>query len=121
MRHLTFIVITLLFLATTFAQKGKTFDVHSLDGNITLHVETDDKTLWSVQHKGQQLIAPSTLSLQLQNEVLGDKPAITSSKTEKEMNTINASDYIKSTIPDNYKPLTLNCKGDYGIIFRVYN
>src|SRR3954468_965051 len=121
MKYLTFFIATLLFITTTFAQKGKTFDVHSLDGNITLHVETGDKTLWSVQHKGQQILAPSALSLQLQNEVLGDKAVITSSKTEKVTNTINAINYIKATIPDNYNQLTLNCKGDYGIIFRVYN
>ena len=121
MKHLSFIITTLLFITTVFAQKGKTFDVRSLDGNITLHVETGDKTLWSVQHKGQQIIAPSALSLQLQNEVLGDKAIVTSSKTEKVTNTINAIDYIKATIPDNYNQLTLNCKGDYGIIFRVYN
>ncbi len=121
MKHFSFSVITLFFLTTTFAQKGKTFDVRSLDGNITLHVETGDKTLWSVQHKGQQIIAPSALSLQLQNEVLGDKAVITSSKTQKVTNTINAIDYIKAAIPDNYYQLTLNCKGDYGIIFRVYN
>src|SRR3954451_3872028 len=121
MKHLSFIIATLLLLTTTFAQKSKTFDVRSLDGNITLHVETGDKILWSVQDKGVQLIAPSALSLQLQNEVLGDKATITSSKTEKITNTINAINYIKATIPDNYNQLTLNCKGDYGIIFKVYN
>jgi alpha-glucosidase len=121
MKYLSFSIFTLLFLTTIYAQNGKTFDVHSFDGNISLHVETGDKTLWSVQHKGQQLIAPSALSLQLQNEVLGDKAVVTSSKTEKVTNTINAIDYIKATIPDNYNQLTLNCKGDYGIIFRVYN
>ena len=29
--------------------------------------------------------------------------------------------YKKDTITDNYTQLTLNCKGDYGVIFRVYN
>src|SRR3954468_15056422 len=99
MKYLTFFIATLLFITTISAQKSKTFDVRSLDGNITLHVETGDKTLWSVQHKGQQLIAPSPLSLQLQNETLGDKAVVTSSKTEKLTNTINAIDYIKATIP----------------------
>src|SRR5689334_21288227 len=121
MKYFSIFIVSLLFLTTTSAQKGKTFDVRSLDGNMTLHVETGDKTQWSVQHKGQQIIAPSALSLQLQNEVLGDKAVVSSSKIEKVTNTINAIDYIKATIPDNYNQLTLNCKGDYGIIFRVYN
>ncbi|TKK65315.1 glycoside hydrolase family 97 protein [Ilyomonas limi] len=121
MKHLSFFIAALLFITTLPAQKTKTYDVQSLDGNTTLHVTVGDKTTWAVDHQGQQIIAPSALSLQLQNEVLGDKAVITSSKTEKVNNTINAINYVKATIPDEYNQLTLQCKGGYGIIFRVYN
>ena len=53
--------------------------------------------------------------------MLGDNVSVTSSKTEKINTTINAINYIKAIIPDEYNQLTLNCKADYGIIFRVYN
>lgn len=123
MKRLPLIIVILFFFTTlsVYAQKAKSFDVRSLDGNITLHIEVGGKTQWAVQYKGQQIIAPSAISLQLQNEVLGDRAVITSSKAEKVRNSINAVNYIKAVIPDEYNQLTLNCKDNYGIIFRVYN
>ena len=118
---LIFLFFALYFIQCTYAQKTKSFDVASPDGNIKLHVETSGKIVWSVKDRDQTIIEPSSISLQLQNETLGDNAVITSSKTEKVNNTINAINYIKATIPDNYNQLTLNCKGDYGLIFRVYN
>ncbi len=121
MKYLFVVFSSFLSSLLLYAQKPKIFDIKSPDGNITLHVEAGDKTQWSVQDRGQQIIAPSTLSLQLQNQVLGDKPTVTSSKTEKVTNTITPINYIKASIPDDYNGLTVNCKGNYGIIFRVYN
>jgi len=117
-----FFLITMLagFLFAD-AQKPKSFDVQSPDGNLQLHIETGKKIVWSLKDKDQTIIEPSSLSLQLQNEVLGGNPIVLSSKTEKVNNTITAIHYIKATIPDNYNQLTLNCKSDYGIIFRVYD
>ena len=103
------------------AQKKKTFLVTSLDGNIQLHIDAGNKIIWSVKKNDQQIIEPSSISLQLQNETLGENVIITSAKTEKISNVIQAINYIKSTIPDSFNQLTLNCKGNYGVIFRVYN
>ncbi|MBS1934193.1 MAG: glycoside hydrolase family 97 catalytic domain-containing protein, partial [Bacteroidetes bacterium] len=121
MKYLPFIFFCFFLCSTIAAQKLKSFDVTSLDGNIKLHVEIADKIQWSVQQKGQQIIIPSTLSLQLQNEVLGDHAKIISSKTEKISNIINPINYIKSIIHDDYNQLTINFKNDFGIIFRLYN
>src|SRR5262245_19960786 len=116
---LIFACVTCAFISS--AQKNKSFDVSSPGGNIKLHVDVANKLQWSVQQKGQPIIEPSAISLQLQNEVLGDNAAITSSKTEKVNTTINAINYIKAIVPDEYSQLTLNCKDSFGIVFRVYN
>lgn len=117
-----FLLITMLDCSILAqAQKTKNFDVPSPNGNIQLHVEVTNKIMWSVKDKDQTIIEPSAISLQLQNETLGDNAIIASSKKENVNNTITAINYIKATIPDNYNQLTLNCKGDYGLMFRVYN
>src|SRR6185312_3350806 len=118
---LTFLFFALYSIQCSYAQKTKSFDVSSPDGNIKLHIQASGKIIWSVKDRDQIIIEPSSISLQLQNEILGDKAIITSSKTEKVNNTITAIHYIKATIPDNYSQLTLKCKGDYGLLFRVYN
>lgn len=113
--------ICLLGVTLVSAQKTKRFEAKSPDGNIAVVVEAGDKLQWSVQHKGQQIIAPSAISLQLSDGVLGDKAAVSSAPTKKVNAVINAINYKKAIINDQYQELTLNCKGNYGINFRVYN
>jgi alpha-glucosidase len=115
------IVIIMAFSPVMQAQKGKTYELKSPDGNISVKVETDYKLQWSVQFKGQQIIAPSAISLQLDHAVLGDNAVIISAPVKKINVIIHAINYKKTTISDQYNELTLNCKGDYGVIFRAYN
>lgn len=103
------------------AQKAKQYDVLSPGGNIALHIEAGEKLIWSVKDKGQDIIAPSSASMQLQDVVLGENIRIVSAKSEKINTSFNAINYIKSTVVDNCNQLTLNCKGGYGIVFRVYD
>jgi alpha-glucosidase len=112
----------LLSFTTISAQKNKSFEIKSFDSKITLDVEAGEKLQWSVKYNGQQIIAPSSISLQLENgEVLGDNVKVLSSKIDKTDNVISAINYKKSNIPDQCNQLTINNKGDYGVIFRVYN
>jgi len=121
MKNKLLVLAYIIIAFNASAQKNKSFDASSPNGNIRLHLDVAAKLQWSVQQKGQTIIEPSALSLQLQNEVLGDNAVVTSSKTEKINTTINTINYIKSVIPDEYNQLILNCKGDYGLVFRVYN
>ncbi len=104
------------------AQKTKTFTINSPDGNIQLKVEVGEQLQWSVTHQSQTIIVPSTISLTLQTgEVLGQNPRIANSKILKVDDKITTLNYKKDTVADNYSQLMLNCKGDYGVIFRAYN
>ncbi|HTJ50853.1 MAG TPA: glycoside hydrolase family 97 protein [Cyclobacteriaceae bacterium] len=117
--------LILLLLSLPFVVQGQTSKVYVLkspDGNISIQIEAGAKLSWSVTHKGQQLIAPSTFSLQLlDGTVLGDNAKIISAPTQKVNTSFTALNYRKSSIKDEYDQLILNCKGDYGVIFRAYN
>lgn len=105
----------------------KKFTISSPDGNIQLKVEAEAKLQWSVTHQSQTIIAPSAISLTLQSgEVLGANPKIQTlptvgAKSGIVNNKIAAVNYKKDIIEDNYNQLTINCKDDYGVIFRAYN
>jgi len=117
-------LISLLLLCSAMvnAQKNKVFELKSPDSIIALKVEVGTTTQWSVQHQGQQIIAPSSISLQLDNgEVLGHNVKIGSSRTEQVDKPFAAVHYKKLIVADKYNELTINCKGDYSIVFRVYN
>jgi len=116
------IVLLLLSSSILIAQKINDFEVKSPDGIVSLYVTAEAKLQWYVQHNGQQIIAPSSISLQLvDGEVLGDNVKIISSKTEKKDSVITAINYKKASISDQYTQITINCENDFGVIFRVYN
>lgn len=122
MKRLAYLLcICMLSSALLFAQKTKAYEVKSPDGNISVNVEAGSKLQWSVQHKGEQVIAPSAISMQFDNGVIGDNASVSSAPIKKVNTVFNAINYKKATVQDQYNELTLNCKGDYGVIFRVYN
>jgi alpha-glucosidase len=116
------LIFLLCFATASQAQKNKSLHVSSPDGEIIVNVAAGSKLEWSVKHKGQEIITPSAIGLILQSgEVLGDDPKITSSKMEKVKKIITPINYKKSSISDEYNQLTIRCKGDFGVLFRVYN
>jgi alpha-glucosidase len=115
-------VATVLINLQLIAQKNRVFTIASPDGNIQLKVETGARLQWSATHQSQTIIAPSAISLTLQNgETLGNAAQIINHKSEIINRKITALNYKKDVIDDNYSQLILSCKGDYGIIFRAYN
>ncbi len=116
------LILLLAVSSGVYGQKNKTYQLVSPDGVNVIKIEAGEKLQWSVTNNGTQVIAPSAISIHLQSgEALGNNVAITSAKTEKVNTSFKAIHYIKDVIPDVYNQLTLNCKNDYGIIFRAYN
>jgi len=118
----------LSFLLCSFnVNAQKDFTISSPDGSLQLQVDAGKKLEWTITHQSQTIIAPSSISLTLQTgEALGVNPRIRTpltvgAKFEKINDKITALNYKKDIVVDNYNQLTLNCKGDYGVIFRLYN
>jgi len=104
------------------AQKNKTFEVRSPNANIVLQIEAGAKLQWSVMYKSEQIIAPSAISLQLiDGTTFGENPVVKSAKNVEINTSFNAINYKKATVTDHCNQLTLSCKGDYGVVFRVYD
>lgn len=66
-KQFSLFILFLLFSVTIYAQKDKVFEVKSPNSAIVVKIEAGAKLQWSVQHKGQQIIAPSIISLTLQS------------------------------------------------------
>ena len=88
------VIILCLLCIITNGQQTKTYQLTSPDGNIVVKVEAAAKMQWSVTHKGETIIVPSPVSLQLQSgEVMGDKASVSSAKTIAVNTTFNAINY----------------------------
>jgi alpha-glucosidase len=113
----------IFFLASqSFLVAQKNFQVSSPSGAVQVNVDVAATLRWSCSFKNRPIVAPSSISLALQSgEVLGASPKVASSKTDKIDTKFAAFFYKKDFVEDKYNQLTLNCKGDYGVIFRVYD
>ncbi|WP_426324598.1 glycoside hydrolase family 97 protein [Pedobacter sp. R-06] len=94
----------------------------SPNGKIDLALETGAKISWSVKHENTAVIVPSTISLRLGNGVvLGNNAKIINTKKSSVNTVINTPVYKKKSVVDEYNQLTVNFKGDFGLILRAYN
>ena len=114
--------LLLAFLLNILIVKAKDYTVQSPDGLLTLHISVNLHTQWAVDLDGQPVIIPSEISLRLSDgEILGDNMKVVSAPTQ----TVDAGfipvNYRKSLIRDHYTQLMLNARGDYSLVFRVYN
>jgi len=109
-------------LSLVLAQTGKTYQVKSPDGKIDISITTGTTVNWSVKHEDTEVILPSEISITLDNgEILGKNAIVKKSVATSNRGIFTTPIYKKDTVEDNYNQLTLNFKGDYGLIFRAYN
>jgi alpha-glucosidase len=112
----------IIFTSLIDAQKTGHYEVKSPDGLVVLMVNAGSKLEWSVSFKEKQVIAPSPVSMTLETgEILGDNAVIKNARTESINIKFEAINYRRKVVSDVCNQLILSCKGDFGIIFRVYN
>lgn len=114
------LMILVCLCSQVYAQKS--FQLMSPSGNNVIHIQAGRELKWQVEHNSQTILDSSALSMKLQSgEVLGNDVVILSSEQRRMNETFNAYNYKKDQIVNQCNELVLNCKGDYGVIFRAYN
>lgn len=119
------LVICICFLAC-FANIGFSADGHEVlspDQNIKLKIEIGEKITYSVFYKTKEILKPSPISMTLRNQgILGHDSVLQDASQKSESQKIHPVVRVKSeTILDHFNQITLKFKGNYGLIFRVYN
>jgi len=122
MKKLSFLFSFLFFTAFSFAQK-KSLSIASPDGNLKVTVSLTDKIYYTVDFKGKPIIIPSPVSMQLADgKTIGAIPVLQNQKIVT-VNTIinNVINGRRKSIVDHYNEITINLKGNYSVVFRLYN
>ena len=119
------IVICICFF-TYFANVGYSADDHEVfspDQNIKLKIEIGENINYSVFYKSKEILKPSPVSMMLRDQgTLGQNPVLEDASQKSENQKIHPVVRVKSaTIIDNFNQLTLKFKGNYSLIFRVYD
>jgi alpha-glucosidase len=122
-KNFSALIFLFVVLFTAVNTGAKTFTVASPDGKIKLAVDVTDKITYSVNINGREIIAPSLISMTVNDKTeLGINPKIDDTDTKEVDNLITPVIKVKSSlIQDNYNRLRIDFKGKYSIEFRVYN
>ena len=116
---LTLIFCTSLVISALAAPKQ--YALSSPDGKLVVKVNTGDKITYAVSADGTCVLAPSEISLQLENGFEYGGSAKAASVTRKSVNdVINTVIYKKAQVVENYNEMTLNFK-DFQLVFRAFN
>jgi alpha-glucosidase len=118
--HKLFLSMLLLLTATTM--QAKNIVVSSPDGKLKAAVTLDDKIHLSVSADGQPVITDCTLSLDLGDITLGEKPRLTKQTTGVLNDSSKPVVAIKNAVVKNHcNVLTLGFKGNYAVQIRAYD
>ena len=116
-----FFTFFLLAVLTAGLAQAKNYQLRSPDGQTVVTIEAGKQLSWAVTHNGQQVLAPSALSMTVGGKTIGDNPSVRSARTETVRGTINAPFWRQARIEQSYNQLTLNLKDGWSVVFRAYD
>ena len=116
------VLFCFLFVNLSFSQKKEDYVLASPDGKIEIRILVNDKISWSISHEKDLILAPSAMSMTLnENVVLGKDPVVLNSKKESVTASFESPFYKKKSIQNKYNQLTLNFKKDFSIEYRAFD
>jgi alpha-glucosidase len=121
-RYLSFCLFLLLCFSVCPGNAQQIQRLSSPDGKLSLEIQAGPNLVWSLKYGETTVIAPSAIAMMLSTgQSFGKDVKLQSAKKEKADRVFSTPLYKKSEVRDNYNQLTLNFKGNYGVIFRLYN
>ncbi|MBR5564501.1 MAG: glycoside hydrolase family 97 protein [Bacteroidales bacterium] len=115
-------ILVSLLLSCVYSQAAtKKHTLTSPNGKLTAVVESGENLQWTLSYDGQQLIAPSAISMTLADGTVYGGAAKVSREIRRSVDRIiNAHIYKKAQVQDKYNELTLKFK-NYSLIFRAFD
>lgn len=122
MKLINIIVLTLL-VGAVHASARKTFRLQSPDKRLEATIEVGGSAvIYWVTHEQDTVLHPSRLSMTISDGKVWGRDAFVIKADYRDVNTvIEAPFYKRKQIHDCYRELQLKCKGDYSVLFRIYN
>ncbi|PAM93386.1 Retaining alpha-galactosidase [Flavobacterium sp. IR1] len=122
MKNTFFLLIILFFSTLSFSQKKQDFILNSPNGKIEIKIAVNDKITWTISHEKNVILAPSAMSLTIdENVILGKNAVVLNSKKESFSNSFASPVYKKKSIKNEYNELVINFKNDFSIEYRAFD
>lgn len=103
-------------------QAQKVFKLNSPNDNLCVKITTGKQLVYDITCNGKQILAPSPISMTLDNgQVWGVNAGLAGSKQKKVDQVVPSPFYRAKEIKDCYNELVLRFKGNYSVEFRAYD
>ncbi|MBR0223738.1 MAG: glycoside hydrolase family 97 protein [Bacteroidales bacterium] len=116
-----FLMVAFAGILAAGSANAKVYKLSSPDGRTAVEVDVQKQITWSVRHGGQQVLAPSAVSLTAAGKVVGYEPKVKSTRTEKVKNSIPAPFWRQATLEERYNELELTLGDGWSLTFRAYD
>ena len=114
--------MTACFCMTEAAVAKDAYTVASPDGKVKVSVNTAEGVTYAMTFNGQQVIAPSAVTMTINNgKTIQVGSKVSGAKSSSHKGTINATFYKKNTVEDNYNQLLLTLNNQFSLVFRAYD
>ena len=117
-----FLSLLICLMSCVYTQAAsKQHVLTSPNGKLTAVVESGESLQWTLSYDGQQLVAPSAISMTLEDgTVYGGAAKVSRESRRSVERTIYAQIYKKTQVQDKYNELTLKFK-NYSLVFRAFD
>ena len=120
MRILFFITTLLFIIPNMFRQKE--YRLNSPDGKLEVTLYIGDRITYELTEEGHTLVAPSPLSVHLDNGTVWGNGSHLKRVSHRQANEVIPSPFYKrSEVKDVYNEMTLSFREHFNLIFRMYN
>ena len=121
MRRFILAFLAVFFLGLNLGAADKKYELKSPSGELQVTVTAGEQLLWEVRLQGTAVLAPSPLSMTLEDgTVFGKGMKVKKAVKGSVDRTLFPVAYRQAQVRDNYNELTLRCKG-YSVVFRAYD
>lgn len=119
----TCVLVGFTFTSTVNPVTAQNYEVKSPNKELKLTVNTGEQVSFTVTNKGLHVMKAAKIALELDNgNVLGNSPKLKKKKLELIDETITVQvPYKDASIKNVCNQLSLSFRGNFEIIFRVYN
>lgn len=112
----------LIAVTRTGLSAPSTHELRSPDGRLVLSVAVVDQISYTLRLDGKEVLSPSTMRLHTAGgTTFGENPALRRSSRKEVDQSLTPLYGKRSRIRDNYNELTLEFRGNYSLIFRLYD
>ena len=116
-------IILLIFVFSVFFTAGaKEYTLSSPNNKISIKVNVASQITWSVYFGEDMILTPSPVSVNLNDKILGVNARVKRIEQYYKKEYLNPVVRVKSAeILNEYKEMKLFMKGDYSLVFRLYD